>query len=383
MIVGEGPPDKDKKSFKKMLSNLHRRGKRRGHSEPSPKEAAQPPPQSPPPEKLKPFSSEKFSKTAAQLKAEKDPRGQIEKLTDEARKRPKLAGAFMALFLFIFVGDLILLMRSMGVTEWLQISFILGPKKRDLPAGAEERLSALSFFTKDEEERTVEPSPPDEIKSSAIDGKSKLPANKWKIGSLKGTGVTGIGTKGDRSGPKLTAIPGLDSNVSGSEMRSEHMMIAKSTADAFSPYSPTARGSKEKVMAGVYFGEEGEFLENFASVERPVKAPDDFNFQQPVSRYKEVPQGAHGEEMVNSMLDDNLMSRIQDYAKNGTYKLRRTRKGEGTHRHELEGMMLEGNEAVFQLLGTKRASDIGLNCSTCETEKRIHNAGATFYGEPH
>ena len=321
-----------------------------------------------------------FKLTEEQAAIARDPRVQMARLMDYAREKPLRATLILLTVVSVLVGDAIMLAKRFGVDEWLMINLDLKEPKLDRFSDWDRRGSGLSYLSGPPgQEKEVT----DAHQASAVDGKMKLPGKPLEMPRLSG-GLAGIITPEEmREGFRAGAVTELQGAVSaGSSGAAEVAKNFKKTAqDDFRPYSPaTAASDANGGPAGVFFGEAGEALENFASLSnassasREYKNPDSGAFQ-------EVPKGLQGDDMVLAMIGDDFKKELKAYAKGGKWKMHKMDKGEKTVRHEMEGMTLTGNNAVLQLLQTKRSTDSGLRCQTCRTEQRIHNTRAPFYGE--
>ncbi|TPW21211.1 MAG: hypothetical protein FD126_913 [Elusimicrobia bacterium] len=321
-----------------------------------------------------------FKLTEEQAAIARDPKVQMARLMDYARDKPLRATLILLTVVSILVGDAIMLAKRFGVDEWLMINFDLKEPKLDRFSDWDRRGSGLSYLSGPPgQEKEVT----DAHQASAIDGKLKLPGKPLEMPRLSG-GLSGIITPEEmREGFRAGAVVEIQGAVlAGTSGAADVAKAFKKTAqDDFRPYSPaTAASDANGGPAGVFFGEAGEALENFASLSngasasREYKNPDSGAFQ-------EVPKGLQGDDMVMAMIGDDFKKELKDYAKGGKWKMHKMDKGEKTVRHEMEGMSLTGNNAVLQLLQTKRSTDSGLRCQTCRTEQRIHNTRAPFYGE--
>jgi hypothetical protein len=322
-----------------------------------------------------------FKLTEEQAAKARDPKVQMAKLLDYAREKPLRATLILLTAVSILVGDAILIAKRLGVDDWLMISLDLGKEAVDQFAGWDRRGSGLSYLAGPPgQEKEVT----DAHQASAVDGKLKLPDKPLDRPKLSG-GLAGIITPEEmKGGFRAGAVGGLDGAVNTGRSGSGALSGAfkKTAADDFKPYMPAAAQSHlEPTPTGVFFGEAGEALENFASLQHgggdaaPGYGGPDYGAIQ------EVPQGVKGDDLVLAMVGDDLKKDLKSYAKGGHWKMRKMEKGEKTVRHELEGMTLTGNDAVIQLLQTKRSTDQGLRCATCQTEKRIHDTRAPFFGE--
>lgn len=321
-----------------------------------------------------------FKLTEEQAAVARDPRVQMARLMDYARDKPLRATLILLTVVSILVGDAILIAKRLGVDDWLMINLDLKEPKLDRFSDWDRRGSGLSYLSGPPgQEKEVT----DAHQAAAVDGKAKLPRKPLEMPRLSG-GLAGIITPEEmREGFRAGAVAEIQGAVlSGSSGAADVAKAFKKTAqDDFRPYSPaTSASDANGGPAGVFFGEAGEALENFASLSnassasREYKNPDSGAFQ-------EVPKGLQGEDMVLAMIGDDFKKELKAYAKGGKWKMHKMDKGEKTVRHEMEGMTLTGNNAVLQLLQTKRSTDQGLRCQTCKTEQRIHNTRAPFYGE--
>lgn len=321
-----------------------------------------------------------FKLTEEQAAKARDPKVQMAKLMDYAREKPLRATLILLTAVSILVGDAILIAKRLGVDEWLMISLDLGKETVDRFAGWERRGSGLSYLAGPPgQEKEVT----DAHQASAVDGKLKLPDKPLETPRLSG-GLAGIITPEEmRGGFRAGAVGDLDGAVMTGRSGSASVSGAfkKTAQDDFRPYAPaSAVTDANGGPAGVFFGEAGEALENFASLSNGSSAPPEYK-NPDFSSMQEVPKGLQGDDLVLAMIGDDFKKELKAYAKGGAWKLRKMDKGEKTVRHEMEGMSLTGNNAVLQLLQTKRGTDSGLRCQTCQTEQRIHNTRAPFYGE--
>ncbi|MBI3299688.1 MAG: hypothetical protein HYZ75_16095 [Elusimicrobia bacterium] len=319
------------------------------------------------------WKADGFKFTEEQAKVERDPGVQMGRLMDYARERPVLATVVLLLAVSILVVDAIMIARRLGVTEWLMVNYDDGKDDSRRFEVWERKGSGLAYFGGgDAKKEVVEPN-----QASAVDGKDKLPKPQ-KPPALSG-GLAGIITPAELAdGMRASFVTGLgalqgDSGMSGS--------FVKTAADDFRPYAPAA-GAPTAIPTGAFFGEAGEALENFGALDNPSKPAEDYGGPN-YAALQEVPPGLQGDDMVMAMIGDDFKKDMKEYAKGGRWKLRKLEAGEATARHELAGMTLTGNDAVIQLLQTKRATDVGLKCGSCNTERRIHNTRAPFYGEEH
>ncbi|TBR23714.1 hypothetical protein EPO15_05410 [bacterium] len=428
--------DPDKPPPKRVWDSLSRHMRRKSHAPDSPPETAQPPPSaagpppaqapppaapppaapaaSPPPEKTaaeaaalkqrldeafktleKPQPKEDeggaagplpnwrktgFKLTEEQLAKSRDPKVQMARLMDHARQRPLLSTLVLLTAVSILVGDAILIAKRLGIDDWLMISVDLGRDAVDKFAGWERRGSGLTYLAgpPGAEKEVADPT-----QTSAVDGKAKLPDKPLASPKLSG-GLAGIITPEEmRNGARADFVGGIDASVSAGPSGSGAVMNAfvKTAADDFKPYMPAVQSHLEPTPTGVFFGAAGEALENFASLQHGAGDATPGYGGPDYASIQEVPQGVKGDDMVLAMIGDDLKKDLKSYAKGGKWKMRKMEHGEKTVRHELEGMTLTGNNAVIQLLQTKRSTDQGLRCATCETERRIHNTRAPFFGE--
>ena len=300
-----------------------------------------------------------FKLTEEQAAIARDPRVQMARLMDYARDKPLRATLILLTVVSILVGDAIMIAKRLGVDEWLMINFDLGDKKLDRFSDWDRRGSGLSYLSGPPgEEKEVT----DAHQAAAVDGKPKLPGKPLEMPRLSG-GLSGIITPEEmREGFRAGAVGEIDGSVlAGRSGAADVAKAFKKTAqDDFRPYSPAAAATDANGgPSGVFFGEAGEALENFASLSngasasREYKNPDSGAFQ-------EVPKGVQGDDMVLAMIGDDFKKELKNYAKGGKWKMHKMDKGEKTVRHEMEGMSLTGNNAVLQLLQTKRSTDTGL-----------------------
>lgn len=321
-----------------------------------------------------------FKLTEEQAAIARDPRVQMARLMDYAREKPLRATLIMLTVVSILVGDAILIAKRLGVDEWLMINFDLGGQKLDRFSDWDRRGSGLSYLSGPPgQEKEVT----DSHQASAVDGKAKLPGKPLEMPRLSG-GLAGIITPEEmREGFRAGAVGEIQGAVlAGTSGAGDVAKAFKKTAqDNFRPYSPASAATDANGgPSGVFFGEAGEALENFASLSNASSASKDFKGPD-ASAFQEVPKGVHGDDMVQAMIGDDFKKELKAYAKDGKWKMRKMEKGEKTLRHEMAGMTLTGNHAVLQLLQTKRSTDQGMRCQTCKTEQRIHNTRAPFYGE--
>ncbi|MFH1724244.1 MAG: hypothetical protein ABII00_06435 [Elusimicrobiota bacterium] len=352
-----------------------------GEAKVSPGKPRKQPAPSPGPGNLPQWNMKHFTRTPDQAKRDLDPRNQMTRLFDMARNRPFLSAGILLLALSIFVADMVKLVRRYNISQWLPISYILRPERKGEFRLWEQRSEGLGFLTGTGGQVVI-----DQAVESAVSGEEKLPPDKWETPSLRGSPVAGILTPDElRQTHRENFVLGLDSYADGRTAPGSmgRTIILKEKDDRLGPYRHKTgkRGELQPTASGVYLGRAGELLENYASISNPVDAPEDFMRPQAMGNYQRVPDGVHGNEMVMAMLDATLLQEIKDHAKDGDFRLREMTAGEETVRHPLEGLMMRSNVALFQLLETKRSSDEALYCTTCGTERRIHNARATFYGE--
>lgn len=318
-----------------------------------------------------------FKLTEEQAKIERDPKVQMGRLFDYARNRPVLATLVLLAAVSIVIVDGILLARRLGIDDWLMVNFDLGRDESRRFEVWERQGSALSYFGGG-------PAKGDAGQASAVDGKDKVPAASFQTPGLS-AGLAGIITPEEiRGGMSSAMVGGLDAAVMGGSDHRQGLsgMMVKTAGDNFRPYAPSGTGAGLPIPTGAFFGEAGEALENFGSLKNggtPAPGYGGPNF----AAIQEVPQGLQGDEMVQAMIGDDFKKDMKAYAKEGHWKLHKMAAGEKTVRHELAGLSLTGNNAVLQLLQTKRATDTGLKCGSCGTERRIHNTRAPFFGEEH
>ena len=313
-----------------------------------------------------------------------DPKVQMAWLLDHARDRPVLATFILLFVVGVLVSDAIMIARKLGVDEWLMVNFDLGQDAaKGLVSDWERRGSGLGYLSgpPGHEKEVTDP-----LAQAAVDGKDKLP-DKQKTPGLSG-GLAGIITPEElRSGASAGLVSGMSEDVLGLKQAGNPLsgMILKDPKDGMHAYSPGSVSGDKSMPGGVFFGEAGEALENFASISKGHDGPTphpEFKGSD-YSNMQTVPSGMTGDDLVMSMIGDDLKKEMKDYAKGGKWKLRKMEAGEKTVRHELEGVTLTANNAVIQLLQTKRSTDKGLRCPECGTETRIHDTRAPFYGEEH
>lgn len=407
----------DKPPGKRVWDTLSRHMRRKAHGADPPSETAQPPPAAPPvpppeprpeppPEPAPPpaatpvrlpsaqeddqggaaaplpaWKKSGFKLTEEQAAKARDPKVQMARLMDYAREKPLRATLILLTVVSIVVGDAIILARSLGLDDYLMISLDLGEKPFDRFALWERRGSGLSYLAgpPGKEKEVTDPR-----EAAAVDGTLKLPDKPLETPKLAG-GLAGILTPEELKGSfRGAAVGGIDGAVTTGQSGSAAVSKAfvKTAADDFKPYAPADASHDAPMPAGVFFGRAGEALENFASLSNTASAASEYR-DPDFSAVQEVPKGLKGDDLVMAMIGEDLQKELKAYAKGGKWKMRKMEKGEKTVRHEMEGMTLTGNDAVIQLLQTKRSTDLGLRCSTCQTERRIHNTRAPFFGEEH
>lgn len=327
------------------------------------------------------WTTKQFKLTPDQAKREFDPRNQMSKLMDTARNRPFVSAGVMAIALLIFVADLTVLMRNWRVEEWLPISIEPLIKRTERRWNWDRRGSSITYLTHNG--TTVV----DEAAASAIDGKDKLPADMERPGPGK-NGLVGILTPKELAGAfKGGGVSGL--NPSNFRKRGLKGLSRTQVVQGGGDFKELYRFSGDtdqgpnRTAFGVYLGAAGDRLENYAALAQKIVPTDGFLGPDGKGKSQKVPKDLTGAELVAAMIDDDLMGSLKDYAKNGTWSMHKAKRGEVTARHELSGLVMTSNQALFQLLDTKRATDRALFCQTCGTERRIHNNRATFFGEKH
>ena len=327
------------------------------------------------------WKTDAFKYTEAQAKREMDPKVQMARLMDHARKRPVAATIVIFAAVSILVMDALLIARKMGVDEWLMINFEIGKDESRRFDVWERRGSGLSYLSgpPGQEKEVADPN-----QAGAVDGKEKLPGKPLQTPRLSG-GLAGIITPEELRREGRTAfVGGLDAAVKGDPNARPPLSGAfiKTAADDFRPYTPAISGAGLSIPTGAFFGEAGEALENFASISNAASPAPGYGGPDP-SAMQEVPPGLTGDDLVLAMIGEDFKKDLKQYAKEGKWKLHKKDAAEKTVRHELEGLSLTGNNAVLQLIQTKASTDVGLRCATCNTERRIHNTRAPFYGEEH
>lgn len=327
------------------------------------------------------WKTDGFKYTEAQAKREMDPKVQMARLVDHARKRPIASTIVILAAVSILVMDALLIARKMGVDEWLMINFELGKDESRRFEVWERRGSGLSYLSgpPGQEQEVADPN-----QAGAVDGKEKLPGKPLETPRLSGS-LAGILTPEElRQGARSSFVDGLDAAVKGDPNARPPLTGAfvKTAADDFRPYTPAVSGAGLPIPTGAFFGEAGDALENFASISNAASPAPGYGGPDP-SAMQEVPQGLRGDDLVLAMIGDDFKKDLKQYAKEGKWKLHKKDPAEKTVRHELEGLSLTGNNAVLQLIQTKASTDVGLRCATCNTERRIHNTRAPFYGEEH
>ncbi|MBI5596586.1 MAG: hypothetical protein HY928_10900 [Elusimicrobia bacterium] len=404
--MGEETPPPKRRAWDTLSRHLRRKTHNTDAQAPPPPEAQAPPPVpepsarvtqpimpdearralDAPPDKggaspLPAWKTDAFKLTEEQAKREFDPKVQMTRLIDHARKRPVVSTLVLLTAVGILVMDALLIARKMGVDEWLMINFELGKDESRRFEVWERRGTGLSYLSgaPGQEQEVSDPN-----QAGAVDGKDKLPDKPLETPKLSG-GLAGIITPEElRREGRASFVGGLDASVKGDPNARSPLSGAfvKTADDDFRPYSPAASGAGLPIPTGAFFGEAGDALENFASISNASKPAADYASPD-LSAMREVPQGLTGDDLVLAMIGEDFKKDLKQYAKEGKWKLHKKDPAEKTVRHELEGLSLTGNNAVLQLLQTKQSTDVGLRCSTCNTERRIHNTRAPFYGEEH
>ncbi|MFA5140880.1 MAG: hypothetical protein WC728_16760 [Elusimicrobiota bacterium] len=317
------------------------------------------------PKDLAKWSTDAFKYTPEQAKRELDPRNQMIWLLDHARKRPVLSSLILALVLLIMVGDAILIIKKLYSSDWLAVTASLDRPIAERFWNWENRGNTLELIT---EKAPVQ----DKARASAVSGQEKLPEQKWEKPALA-SGLAGIITpeelrQSNRSMVRLDTMGVQDMKDMGRTMVTQSDAIITGRTDG-------------KVARGVFLGAAGEDLSNYASLNNPVKNdPEDAWIKGAMDKYDKVPADVQGNELVQAMFNEGLAKDLAEYQK-GPWILRKMGDGEQAARHELDGMTMVNNLAVFQLLDTKRVTDEAMYCGGCNVESRIHGARATFYGE--
>jgi len=336
---------------------------------------------------LEKWTKKRFSESLDSIRADMPASA---KLLAAAKRRPILSSLVLMTGFVVLIADLLVLARYLNLTSFDPIGILRGTRSVPAPIwdGRESGLSLL--------ERGVMADggdAKDELTASAVRGSNQLPAN-LELAQLP-EGLGGIlnpdGTKDDKK--KLKKVGGVeldaDSLASGGDSLKgmDRTQLKKTTADNFTPYGGGGYGAGrgggkggDKVASGVYLGPEGSDLGNYAEVSNPALKRDDFLAPDADGEFPPVPEGVHGEELVQAMLGDDLMEELKKYAKEGTWRMR---KAEGAKQNvpAISGDALATSYAAGQLLETKRQTDKALKCGTCTNENRINMNRATFFGE--
>jgi hypothetical protein len=315
------------------------------------------------PERMSKWSTDAFKYTPEQAKRELDPRTQMVWLLDHARKRPVLSLLILALVLLILVGDAILIIKKLYSSDWLAVTANLDRPIAERFWNWENRGNTTELIT----EKALA-MPQDKAQASAVSGQDKLPDQKWEKPGLA-SGLAGILTpselRNSRSAVQLDMMGTQDMKDLGRTLVTQSDAIVTGRTDGRGP-------------RGVFLGDAGDDLGNYASLSTPVK--EDESIKGAMDKYDKVPADLQGNELVQAMFNEGLAKDLADYQK-GPWILRKMGDGEKPTRHELDGMSMLDNLAVFQLLTTKRVTDEAMYCGGCDMESRIHGARATFYGE--
>ncbi|MFH2204641.1 MAG: hypothetical protein ABIJ96_16120 [Elusimicrobiota bacterium] len=309
--------------------------------------------------------------------------GAAAKLKGFMHRHPLLSISVILIALGIAVVDILVLTRHLSMGRLRAIAFG-GDTRPVIPAAPmDSRDSGLSLLERGlyaEGEKT------DAGTASAIQGTNQLAGGLRPAGLPAGLGgIANPEDEDDKKKLKMLGSISLDASgmdTSGSVSNMGRTQIKKSEQDDFTPYGGSAPGDVKtaKAPTGVYFGDAGENLDNFADVggvrnsgNGAVKAVDN-------SEFPTVPEGLRGAELVKSMVGDDLMQEMKNYAKEGTWRMRRA-PGAKQNVPGLPADGMAGSFAASQLLETKRLTDRALNCPTCKNEDRINLNRATFYGE--
>ncbi len=306
-----------------------------------------------------------------------------------AKKRPILASIGLMATLVILAVNLLALARHLNLTHWNPVAYDGDARPVTEASRRESRQTALSLLDRGAlgEGGDV---PTDELMSSALQGSNQLVGGLIQPKLPEGLGgILNPGDEDDRK--KLKKVKGVEldaTNLSfGGPAANMHRTMVDHHVDAEEelrnyqgPYYKSGGVKEAKTPRGVYFGEAGDNLENYASISNSPKGSAGFMAPDRYGDHPTAPEGTTGAELAHAMIGDGFLDEIRQYAKEGTWRMKR-HDGSEQQYDEIDGNALYTSFAAGQLFEAQNESNKVLKCGQCSNEKRVYKGRATFYGE--
>jgi len=296
------------------------------------------------------WSSGSFAQTPPPAKAGSS-LGDVSYILESAKKRPVLSSIVLMTTLMVLIADLVILLRHFNIHVWTQVAY----NEEHGKALWEDRGTGLSYLSRNGQE-DMGPL------QSALQGTNQLAANLEQPGLPEG--LAGIVNPEDGKKKQGTGVQLNADGFDGDAKNMRRTMIAKSDKDdEFLPYQftgPTRKSKKGKIHSGVYFGDAGDFLDNFADVGMPIKKADGFK-SVGEGAFPSLPDGLSGQELIEEVDDGTTLEQLKQYAKQGTWRLRKA-PGAKQDTPAIPTDGLANSSAYGQLLEALRDSRHALEC---------------------